>query len=154
MSLAVDPTTNKSEPSSSSRGQLSGRSRLGRLTGIEIMATGSYVPETVVANDDLADLGCDSDWIVQRTGIRERRRASPEQATSDLALRAAQQCLERAGVSADEIDLIVVATITPDQASPSTSMPPALVSCTRWSRPDSLWSTAPQNVRWLWGRRL
>ena len=119
MSLAVDPI-NKTE-STAPRGQLSGRSRLGRLTGIEIIATGSYVPETVVANDDLADLGCDSDWIVQRTGIRERRRASPEQATSDLALRAAQQCLQRAGVSAAEVDLIVVATITPDQASPSTA---------------------------------
>ncbi|MEO8272175.1 MAG: beta-ketoacyl-ACP synthase III, partial [Aureliella sp.] len=62
-----------------------------------------------------------SEWIVQRTGIRQRRRASPEQATSDLALRAAEQCLQRAGVSPAEVDLIVVATITPDQASPSTA---------------------------------
>lgn len=99
----------------------SGRSRLGRLTGIEIASTGSYLPETVVANDDLAALGCDSDWIVQRTGILERRRAAPDEATSDLALRAAQQCMERANVTADDIDLILVATITPDHASPSTA---------------------------------
>lgn len=94
---------------------------MGRLTGFEIAASGSYVPEEIVANEDLAALGCDSDWIVQRTGILERRRASPEQATSDLALRAAQRCLDRAEVSADEVDLILVATITPDHASPSTA---------------------------------
>ena len=120
MSIAVDPTNNSDVPLAKP-GQVSGRSRLGRLTGIEIMATGSYVPETVVANEDLAELGFDSEWIVQRTGIRQRRRASPDQATSDLALRAAQQCLQRAGVSPAEVDLIVVATITPDQASPSTA---------------------------------
>ena len=113
MSISVD-STNNTDASLARAGQVSGRSRLGRLTGIEIMATGSYVPETVVANEDLAELGCDSEWIVQRTGIRERRRASPEQATSDLALRAAEQCLQRAGVSPAEVDLIVVATITPD----------------------------------------
>lgn len=118
MSTAVDSRTNSQ---TNSRALLSGRSRLGKLTGIEIAATGSYVPDTIVANEDLAALGCDSDWIVQRTGIRERRRAAPDQATSDLALLAAEQCLERAGVSASEVDLILVATITPDHASPSTA---------------------------------
>ena len=100
---------------------LSGRSRLRRTTGFEIAATGSYVPETVVRNEDLAALGCDSDWIVQRTGIHERRNAAPEQATSDLALKATERCLEKAGISSDEIDLIVVATMTPDHFSPSTA---------------------------------
>lgn len=99
----------------------SGRSRLGTLTGIEIAATGSYVPEMIVANDDLSALGCDSDWILQRTGILERRKAAPDQATSDLALLAAQNCLERAEVSAADVDLILVASITPDHASPSTA---------------------------------
>ena len=99
----------------------SGRSRLGKLTGIEIAATGSYVPEMIVANDDLSALGCDSDWIFQRTGILERRKAAPDQASSDLALLAAQNCLDRAGVSASDVDLILVATITPDHASPSTA---------------------------------
>lgn len=121
MSLAADSSEKASETPTPTEHTLSGRSRLGRLTGIEIVATGSYVPETIVANEDLAALGCDSDWIVQRTGIHERRRAAPEQATSDLALRAAEQCLERAGVSAADVDLIVVATITPDHASPSTA---------------------------------
>lgn len=121
MSIAADSSTNNSDVPPVQPGQVSGRSRLGRLTGIEIMSTGSYVPETIVANEDLAELGCDSEWIVQRTGIRQRRRASPEQATSDLALRAAEQCLQRAGVHAADVDLIVVATITPDQASPSTA---------------------------------
>ncbi|MCA9127284.1 MAG: ketoacyl-ACP synthase III [Planctomycetales bacterium] len=100
---------------------LTGRSRLGTLTGIEIAATGSYVPETIVANEDLAALGCDSDWIVQRTGILERRRALPHQATSDLALAAARQCLQRANVDAKDVDLLVVATITPDHSTPSTA---------------------------------
>lgn len=99
----------------------SGRSRLHSLMGFEIASTGCYVPEQVVANEDLAELGCDSDWIVQRTGIRQRRKASPTQATSDLALLAAQQCLDRAGVSASDVDLILVATMTPDQATPSSA---------------------------------
>lgn len=94
---------------------------MARLTGFEVAATGSYVPDMVVANDDLAALGCDSDWIVQRTGILERRRALANQATSDLALKAAHQCLDRAGATAADVDLIVVATITPDHASPSTA---------------------------------
>lgn len=100
---------------------LTGRSRMGKLLGIEIAGTGSYVPDAVVANEDLAQLGCDSDWIVQRTGIRERRRAAPHQATSDLALVAAQRCLDSAGVAAADVDLILVATMTPDQATPSTA---------------------------------
>jgi 3-oxoacyl-[acyl-carrier-protein] synthase III len=100
---------------------LSGRSRIGVLRGIQIASVGSYVPDQIVRNEDLAALGCDSDWIMRRTGILERRRAAPEQATSDLALIAAQRCLERAGVSATEIDLLIVATMTPDNLSPSTA---------------------------------
>ncbi|RMF42950.1 MAG: ketoacyl-ACP synthase III [Planctomycetota bacterium] len=98
---------------------VSGRSRLGRLTGVELIATGSYLPENVVRNEDLTALGCDSDWIVQRTGILQRRRASDDEATSDLAFRAAQECLRRAEVRPQDVDLIVLATITPDHASPS-----------------------------------
>src|SRR5215212_5252092 len=66
------------------------RSPLRRLTGVQIIGTGSYVPENVVTNDDLASLGCDADWIIQRTGIRERRHVLPEQATSDMAFEAAE----------------------------------------------------------------
>jgi len=101
--------------------QLSGRSRLGQLMGVRIAATGSYVPEQIVTNEDLNALGCDSDWIVKRTGIRERRRAAPGQATSDLAYEAAADCLRRADVPAEDVDLILVATITPDFFTPSTA---------------------------------
>ena len=96
-------------------------SRLGQLMGIELVSVGSYVPETIVTNDDLAKLGFDNDWILQRTGIRERRKAAADQATSDLALIAAERCLERAGTSASEVDLVLVATMTPDHPFPSTA---------------------------------
>jgi len=89
--------------------------------GVRIAATGSYVPDHVVTNEDLNALGCDSDWIVQRTGIRERRRAAPGQASSDLAYEAAIDCLNQADVAAEEVDLVLVATITPDFFTPSTA---------------------------------
>ncbi len=94
---------------------------MGKVVGVRVSGIGSYVPEEVVTNDDLAALGCDSDWIIRRTGILERRRAAPDQATSDLCYEAAIRCLQTAGVTADEIDLIVVATITPDHLTPSTA---------------------------------
>lgn len=100
---------------------LSARSRLGCAPGIRIVATGSYVPDQIVTNEDLAALGCDSDWILRRTGILQRRKASEAQATSDLAFEAATRCLQSAGVSADQVDLILVATITPDHPTPSTA---------------------------------
>ena len=96
--------------------------RRGRqLLGVTILGTGSFVPENVVKNEDLVQLGCDSDWIVQRTGILERRHATADQATSDLAIAAAEDCLENAGVAPEEIDLILVATMTPDHYTPSTA---------------------------------
>ena len=64
----------------------------------------------VVTNEDLALLGCDSEWIFRRTGIKERRWASEDQASSDLAYEAAIRCLHNAGVSGDDVDLILVAT--------------------------------------------
>jgi 3-oxoacyl-[acyl-carrier-protein] synthase III len=67
-----------------------------QLMNFEIMATGHYVPDLVVTNEDLARLGCDSDWIIQRTGIRERRHVATHEATSDLCARAAECCLEAA----------------------------------------------------------
>jgi 3-oxoacyl-[acyl-carrier-protein] synthase-3 len=91
------------------------------MPGFSIASTGSYVPPKIVTNDDLASLGCDSEWIVQRTGIRERRQADSSQASSDLAYAAAMDCLQKAGVEPTDVDLIVVATITPDQFTPSTA---------------------------------
>jgi 3-oxoacyl-[acyl-carrier-protein] synthase III len=101
--------------------RLSGRSRMGQALGVQIAATGSYVPSEIVTNEDLAALGCDSEWIVRRTGILERRRAAAAEATSDLAYEAAIRCMRNAGVTANELDLILVATITPDHPTPSTA---------------------------------
>jgi 3-oxoacyl-[acyl-carrier-protein] synthase III len=99
----------------------SNRGPLATLTGVRIMGIGSYVPAEIVHNDDLTQLGCDPDWIVQRTGIHQRRRAAPGEATSDLAFEAAVRCLDDAGVGPSEVDLILVATMTPDMATPSTA---------------------------------
>lgn len=95
--------------------------RIHTLTGVQILATGSFAPETVVANEDLAALGYDDQWIIQRTGIRQRRRAHHDMATSDLAFEASRRCLERAGVKAQDVDLILVATVTPDSPMPATA---------------------------------
>ena len=98
-----------------------GRSPLRRLKGVQVLSTGSYVPENVVRNEDLAALGFDADWIVQRTGIRERRHALPEQTTSDLAVEAAQRCLAQADIDPQEIDLLLLGTMSPDYLLPATA---------------------------------
>lgn len=91
------------------------------VTGVRILGTGSFAPPDVVDNDDLARLGYDSDWIVQRTGIRQRRQAPGDMATSDVAYESAVRCLDHAGVSAREVDLILMATMTPDSPMPTTA---------------------------------
>lgn len=91
------------------------------ITGVQILGTGSFAPSQIVRNEDLRPLGYDPDWIIQRTGILERRRAAEHEATSDLAYAAARLCLDQAQVSPEEIDLIVVATMTPDMLTPSTA---------------------------------
>jgi 3-oxoacyl-[acyl-carrier-protein] synthase-3 len=98
------------------------RPRCRKLTGVRIVGTGSYVPETIVTNEHLHQrLGFDSDWIVKRTGILERRHVLPHQATSDLCQEAARRCIDQAGVKASDIDLLVLATFTPDMSFPSTA---------------------------------
>lgn len=97
------------------------RSPLRSLTGVRVLATGSYVPENVVRNEDLAALGFDDEWILQRTGIRERRHAPLDQSTSDLAVEAAKQCIERADIDPKEIDLLLLGTMTPDHLLPATA---------------------------------
>jgi 3-oxoacyl-[acyl-carrier-protein] synthase III len=105
-----------------SNGQLHVEARTRSLTGVQILGTGSYVPENVVSNHDLREThGFDPDWIVNRTGILERRFALPHQATSDLCAVAAVRCLEAAGCDPSEIDLLVVGTFTPDMCFPSTA---------------------------------
>jgi 3-oxoacyl-[acyl-carrier-protein] synthase-3 len=88
---------------------------------IRILGTGSYVPSRILTNHDLVAMGLDTsdEWIVKRTGIRERRIADPDVATSDLGYEAAVRALEMADLSPGEIDLIIVATITPDTCCPS-----------------------------------
>ena len=87
-----------------------------------ITAVGSYVPARVLTNGELEKMVETSDeWIVSRTGIKERHIAAADEFTSDLAAKAALRAMERAKVSADQIDLIIVATITPDMPFPSTS---------------------------------
>jgi len=90
------------------------------LRGATIVGTGMYVPERRLTNADLEKIVETSDeWIVERSGIRERRIAAPEQASSDLALIAAQRALEMAGLRPGDLDQIIVATTTPDQFLPS-----------------------------------
>ncbi len=88
----------------------------------KILGTGSYLPQERVSNDDLSQrLDTSDEWITSRTGIKARHIAAENELTSDLAVKAAQQALESSGVSVDEIDLIIVATATPDMQFPSTA---------------------------------
>jgi 3-oxoacyl-[acyl-carrier-protein] synthase III len=87
-----------------------------------IAGTGSYLPERVVTNAEFAQrLDTNDAWIRERTGIERRHIAEKSQASSDLALRASERALQSAGISADQLDLIVVATSTPDYVFPSTA---------------------------------
>jgi 3-oxoacyl-[acyl-carrier-protein] synthase-3 len=87
-----------------------------------IVGTGAYVPDRVLTNADLERMVATSDaWILERTGIRERRIAAPGQACSDLGTRAGQQAIAAAGIEATDLDMILVATCTGDQPLPSTA---------------------------------
>ncbi|MEE9420913.1 MAG: beta-ketoacyl-ACP synthase III [Desulfatiglandaceae bacterium] len=88
---------------------------------VRILGTGSYVPPKVLTNFDLQKMGLDTtdEWIVQRTGVSERRIADPGVNTSDLGYKASLKALEAAGLTAKDLDLIMVATITPDTCCPS-----------------------------------
>jgi 3-oxoacyl-[acyl-carrier-protein] synthase-3 len=87
-----------------------------------VTGVGSYLPERIVTNDDLAKIVDTSDeWIVERTGIRQRHQARDDQPTSDLAVEAARKALEDAGKTAADVDLIIVATTTPDMTFPATA---------------------------------
>ena len=92
-------------------------SRKAKITGI-----GSYLPAEVVSNDDLSKiLGTSDEWITTRSGIKQRHRAAEGEATSDIALQAAQDALRVAGITAQDIDLIIVSTTTPDLTFPATA---------------------------------
>jgi 3-oxoacyl-[acyl-carrier-protein] synthase-3 len=97
---------------------------IGRTSGARVSITGlgCHVPERVLSNDDLAELVDTSDeWIMSRTGIRERRIAADEEALTDICLPAARRAVEMARVDPASVDLLIVATVTPDMAFPSSS---------------------------------
>jgi 3-oxoacyl-[acyl-carrier-protein] synthase III len=92
------------------------------MTRARIVGIGAYAPKRILTNHDLEKtVETSGEWIVQRTGIRERHIADETEATSDLALKAAQQALDRAGVEPEEVDFIVVGTTTGDMAFPTTA---------------------------------
>ena len=89
---------------------------------VSIIGTGSYLPERVMTNQEIEKLvETSDDWITTRTGIKERHIAAENESTSDLAAGAARAAMENAGITPDEIDLIIVATVTPDMFFPSTA---------------------------------
>jgi 3-oxoacyl-[acyl-carrier-protein] synthase-3 len=89
---------------------------------VTITGLGAYAPERVITNDELSQMvDTSNEWIMERTGIRERRIASDSQALSDISLPAARQALEQAGSDGTDVDLLIVATVTPDMMFPSTS---------------------------------
>ncbi|MBI5934371.1 MAG: ketoacyl-ACP synthase III [Chloroflexi bacterium] len=91
---------------------------------VQILSTGSYVPERVVTNAEVDSLMGEStsDWLLANVGIKERRWMAPDQVTSDLIVEASKKALQRAGISAADLDLIIISTDTPDYLSPSTSI--------------------------------
>ena len=92
------------------------------MTYSRVAGTGSYLPEKTLTNAELERMvETNDEWIVSRTGIRERHIAAEHEMTSDLALQASQSAIQSAGITAAEIDLIIVATTTPDQVFPSTA---------------------------------
>jgi 3-oxoacyl-[acyl-carrier-protein] synthase-3 len=88
---------------------------------VRILGTGSYVPPKVLSNLDLQKMGLDTtdEWIIQRTGVRERRIAEPDVTAADLGYEASLKALDMAGMTAKDVDLIILATITPDTCCPS-----------------------------------
>ncbi|MGE5374870.1 MAG: 3-oxoacyl-ACP synthase III family protein [Bacteroidota bacterium] len=94
------------------------------MRSVQILSTGSYVPERVVTNAEVDALLGEptSDWLIENVGIRERRWMAPDQVTSDLIVEASKRALTRAGISASDLDLIIVSTDTPDYLSPGTSV--------------------------------
>lgn len=117
-----DPAAVSTPSASGPRLKFRQSNRTNQLLGVGISAIGAYVPDRVVTNRELEDrYGFEPGWVERRTGIRERRYAADDECTSDLAVRAARKAIERAGLTPDDIDLVVVGTFTPDFTCPSTA---------------------------------
>ncbi len=116
----ANPTPPPGEPAKAGTFVL--RRKTNSLMGVQIVGTGSYVPDNVITNADLLrENGFDPEWIEQRSGIVERRRASANQATSDLCVEAAKRALAAAGLGPKDVDLLIIGTFTPDHFCPSTA---------------------------------
>ena len=133
---------------------------------VSIIGTGSYTPEKILTNEDLSRMVDTSDeWITTRTGIKERRVAAKDETTSDMAAKAALKAIEQAKISPEEIDLLLVATATPDMIFPATACfvqkksapkmppasmfrPPALDFCSRLRSRSSPLLRGPMTQRW------
>ncbi len=96
--------------------------RVAPVRTARVVGLGHRLPDRVVSNGPIAErIGVDSEWIVRRTGIRERRYAAPDERTADLALASARRALSDAGLKPADIDLVLVATMTPDELTPNTA---------------------------------
>jgi 3-oxoacyl-[acyl-carrier-protein] synthase III len=102
--------------------QRTANGKLAPVRTARVVGLGHRLPDRVVPNGPIAErIGVDTDWIVRRTGIRERRYAAPDERTADLALAAARRALSDAGLKPADIDLVLVATMTPDELTPNTA---------------------------------
>jgi 3-oxoacyl-[acyl-carrier-protein] synthase-3 len=119
--MAATASERRARPTGSAQEQTAAHRAAQRRRGLQagIFGVGAALPEHVVTNHDLVDrLDTSDEWIVRRTGIRERRIIAPDQPLSDLATRACALALEDAGRTAAEVDQIIVSTITPDRVTP------------------------------------
>jgi 3-oxoacyl-[acyl-carrier-protein] synthase III len=125
---------------------------------VKILSTGAYVPDRVITNAEVSGwLGEDVDqWLVDNVGIRERRWMAPEQVTSDLVVAACERALDKAGITAEDVDLLLVSTDTPDQLSPATAavvqhkLGATRAGCTDVNAACAGWVTALDlGARWL-----
>lgn len=122
LTRTIFPRTATAEPVASHAPTPGWTQRTRSLLGVQIAATGSYVPDRIVTNAELQDLyGCDSGWIEQRTGILRRRYAAENQATADMCIEAARRAMRAGSIDPKQIDLVVVGTFTPDYQCPSTA---------------------------------
>lgn len=126
LTTSARKSSSSSEPGSrkagASRKLFQGSRRTQSLLGIQIVGCGAFVPENTVSNAQLEQqYGFEPGWIEQRTGILERRHAPADMATSDLCVEAAERAIRQSGISASDVDLLVVGTFTPDHTCPSTA---------------------------------